>query len=104
VKDIAFTFIASGTTSVDRKADTRVTWAYHQNAVLRLHEDTETWSCTKLGSERMTLNDLKRRLRYKFMAGAKAIARRKYVEQLDAERRAQELIGAKPLPVGNLIP
>lgn len=103
MKDIAFTFVGNGETTVDKKAGATVPWDYHVEAVLRLHEETETWSCTSLSSERMSLNDLKRKLRQKFSASARAEARQRYVERMDAERRALALIGARPMAVDELV-
>jgi hypothetical protein len=88
MKVIQFDFTDSGTTHVDGHD---VTWGYHQRVPIHLHESTETYSCRLIGGERMSLHDLKRKLRFKFRAAAAAEARRKYVAMLDAEERGEKI-------------
>lgn len=100
MKIILFEFADSGETKV---ADSWVRWSYKQTASVRLHENTETFSCRLLGPGRMSLHDLKRKLKFKLRAGACAEARQRFVEKIDAEQRAQALIGARPMAVDELV-
>lgn len=66
----------------------RVRWGYSHCVAITLHEKTETFSAKIIGPDRMCLYDLKIKLKTKFRAAAKALARAKYVAELDAKREA----------------
>ena len=84
-------FADYGTTKI---ADNDVLWSYYHIVKITIHEETETFSCKLLGKETMCLRDLKKKCRRIFRAQAISASRRKYVEEMDAKQRAQELANA----------